>query len=133
MQFGRPWSRAPSALGGPLSPRKQSPCPRIPRTVRQLQRLPHSWTRSVQRGEVFRLRPPRDTRGRELLGVRYGVVVQADELMALSTVVVAPTSTSVCAASFRPEVSVAGETTRVVVEQMRAVDPSRLGDSAGLL
>lgn len=87
----------------------------------------------MQRGEVFRLRPPRDTRGRDLLGVRYGVVVQADELMALSTVVVAPTSTSVRAASFRPEVSVAGETTRVVVEQMRAVEPSRLGDSAGLL
>jgi mRNA interferase MazF len=65
--------------------------------------------------------------------VRYGVVVQADELMDLSTIVVAPTSTSVRAASFRPDVSVAGGRTRVVVEQMRAVDPSHLGDSAGLL
>lgn len=87
----------------------------------------------MQSGEVFRLRPPRDTRGRELLGVRYGVVVQADALMALSTIIVAPTSTSVRAASFRPEISVAGETTRVVIEQMRAVDPGRLGVSAGLL
>jgi mRNA interferase MazF len=67
------------------------------------------------------------------MGVPYGVVVQADELMDLSTIVVAPTSTSVRAASFRPDVSVAGGRTRVVVEQMRAVDPSRLGDSAGLL
>ena len=87
----------------------------------------------MQRGEVFRLRPPRGGRGHELTGVRYGVVVQADELMALSTVVVAPTSTSVKAASFRPEVRIANQKTRVVVEQVRAVDPGRLGRSEGLL
>lgn len=87
----------------------------------------------MQRGEVFRLRPPREARGHELTGVRFGVVVQADELMALSTVVVAPTSTAVRPTSFRPEVIVAGQRTRVVVEQVRAVDPNRLGASEGLL
>jgi mRNA interferase MazF len=59
--------------------------------------------------------------------------VQADELMTLSTVVIAPTSRSVRATSFRPEVVVGGQRTRVVVEQVRAVDPSRLGESQGRL
>ena len=36
-------------------------------------------------------------------------------------------------ASFRPEVEVASERTRVMVEQMRALDVERLGDFAGRL
>lgn len=87
----------------------------------------------MQRGEVFRLRAPRGTRGHEQAGQRYGVVVQADELLGLSTVVVAPTSTGALPASFRPEIVVSGERTRVLVEQLGAVDPSRLGQSHGLL
>jgi mRNA interferase MazF len=75
----------------------------------------------VQRGEVFRL------------GDRYGVVVQTAELAALSTVIVAPTSTAARPASFRPEITIGAEQTRVLVEQLGAVDPSRLGDSQGLL
>ncbi len=87
----------------------------------------------MQRGEVFRLRAPRALRGHEQTGERYGVVVQADELLALSTAIVAPTSTRARPASFRPEVTIAGERTRVLVEQLGAVDPARLGDSHGLL
>ncbi len=87
----------------------------------------------MQRGEIFRLRAPRALRGREQAGERYGIVVQADELLALSTVIVAPTSTRARPASFRPEVTVAGERTRVLVEQLGAIDPARLGDSHGLL
>ena len=87
----------------------------------------------MQRGEVYRLRAPRDRRGHEQGGDRYGVVVQSDELLSLSTVLVAPTSTRALPASFRPEVEVAGRPTRVLVEQMGAVDPSRLGESHGLL
>lgn len=87
----------------------------------------------MQRGEVFRLRAPRGTRGHEQAGARYGVVVQADELLALSTVIVAPTSTRALPASFRPEVEIDGARTRVLVEQIGAVDPSRLGESHGLL
>jgi mRNA interferase MazF len=60
-------------------------------------------------------------------------VVQADELLALSTVIVAPTSTRALAASFRPEVVIRGERTRVLIEQLGAVDPSRLGESHGVL
>lgn len=41
------------------------------------------------RGEIFRLRHPA-SRAREQAGARYGVVVQADELLALGTVLIAP-------------------------------------------
>lgn len=86
----------------------------------------------MRRGDVFRLRL-REGRGHEQQGVRYGVIVQSDALMALSTVLVAPTSRSARPASFRPEVEVEGTATRVLVEQTGAVDPSRLGDLAGHL
>ena len=43
---------------------------------------------------------------------------------------IAPTSASAKRASFRPEVEVNGHVTRVLVEQVGAVDVSRLGDLA---
>ena len=84
------------------------------------------------RGEIFRLRAPRRRRGHEQSGTRYAVVVQSDDLP-LSTLLVAPTSTAVRPASFRPEVEIAGRLTRVLAEQTAAVDPSRLGESVGHL
>jgi mRNA interferase MazF len=87
----------------------------------------------VVRGEVFRLRAPRAARGREQRGARHAVVVQADEFLGLSTVLVAPTSTAARPASFRPAIEVGGEETRVLVEQTSVVDPQRLGRSAGRL
>ena len=50
-----------------------------------------------------------------------------------SVVVVAPTSRSAKAASFRPEVEVAGDVTRVLVEQLGAVDVQCLGQRVGRL
>ena len=50
-----------------------------------------------------------------------------------SVVVVAPTSRSARPASFRPEVEVAGSTTRFLVEQLGAVDAQRLGRRVGTL
>lgn len=82
------------------------------------------------RGDVYELRPPRGT-GHEQRGRRFGVVVQADELLPRSVVLVAPTSRSARPASFRPEVDVADERTRVLVEQIGAVDAGRLGDLVG--
>jgi mRNA interferase MazF len=87
----------------------------------------------VNRGDVYRLRADRGARGRELQGERYAIVVQADEFEALSTVIVVPTSASARATSFRPVVQVRGEQTRAMVEQLRAVDPQRLGRRAGRL
>ncbi len=48
-------------------------------------------------------------------------------------VIVAPTTRSTRPASFRPEIEVAGEVTRVLVEQLGAVDAQRLGDRVDLL
>jgi mRNA interferase MazF len=75
----------------------------------------------VTRGDVHRIRLPAG-RGHEQRGRRYAVIVQADALLGLSTALVAPTSRSAAPATFRPEIVVAGEVTRVLVEQLRAVD-----------
>lgn len=85
------------------------------------------------RGEVFRLPAPRKARGREQRGARFAVVVQADEFLGLSTVLVTPTSTSAQPATFRPTVTLDGSKTYVLVEQTSVVDPQRLGRSAGRL
>jgi mRNA interferase MazF len=87
----------------------------------------------VVRGELFRLPVPRGARGREQKGARYAVVVQADEFMALSTTLVAPTSASARPATFRPTILLDDTETRVLVEQTTVVDPQRLGRSAGRL
>ena len=84
------------------------------------------------RGDVFRFKLPKGT-GHEQHGDRFGVVIQADELLPRSVVVVAPTSRSARAASFRPEIDLGGKKTTVLVEQIGAVDASRLGDLAGHL
>lgn len=84
------------------------------------------------RGDLFRLRPDKNAAGHEQRGPRYAVSVQSDGIL-LSTLIVAPTSTSAQAAIFRPEIELDGTPTRVLVDQMRAVDASRLGDFAGRL
>src|SRR5947208_15042244 len=85
------------------------------------------------RGEVLRLPARRGSRGHEQRGARYAVIVQADEFLGLSTVLVSPTSARARAASFRPTIRLRGEETRVLVEQTTVVDPQRLGGSAGRL
>jgi mRNA interferase MazF len=61
------------------------------------------------------------------------VIVQADEFLALSTLLVSPTSTSAQSASFRPAITLNGTHMHVLVEQTTVVDPQRLGRSAGRL
>jgi mRNA interferase MazF len=84
----------------------------------------------VQRGDVFELRLPKG-KSHEQQGRRFGIVVQADEFLPRSVVLVAPTSRSARAATFRPEIVVEGERTRVLVEQVGAVDVGRLGSQVG--
>lgn len=86
----------------------------------------------MQRGEVYRFKIPKGV-GHEQQGERYGVVVQSDVMLPRSVVIVAPTSRSAKPASFRPEVEVAGDLTRVLVEQLGAVDVQRLGRRVGRL
>lgn len=85
------------------------------------------------RGDLYRLKAPKDARGHEQAGTRYAVVVQSDDLP-LSTWIVAPTSTGRRGASFRPEIEIGGVRTRVMIEQLTVIDPqARLGEFAGRL
>lgn len=86
----------------------------------------------LTRGSVIRVRLGR-TAGREQSGRRCAVIVQSDELWLLNTVVVVPTSTSARAATFRPEIQIAGEPTRALCEQIRTVDAQRIGDLVGMV
>jgi mRNA interferase MazF len=86
----------------------------------------------VRRGDVFELRLPRGV-GHEQAGKRFGVVVQADAFLPRSVVLIAPTSRSARSASFRPQIEVDGQVTRVLVEQVGAVDATRLGALVGHL
>ena len=79
------------------------------------------------RGDVVAITLPR-RRGRVQYGRRYAVIVQADDLLALSTVIVCPTSASTPPASFHPEIAIGGETTRVMCEMVGSVDVRALGD-----
>jgi mRNA interferase MazF len=83
----------------------------------------------VLRGDIHEIRMP--GQGHEQQGRRFGVVVQANELLPRSVVLVAPTSRGARHASFRPQIEVLGENTKVLVEQVGVVDAGRLGDLVG--
>jgi mRNA interferase MazF len=61
------------------------------------------------------------------------VIVQADDLLTLSTVVICPTSTSALAASFHPQIELGGEPTKVLCEMVGAVDARNLNEQVGHL
>lgn len=82
------------------------------------------------RGDVHEIHLRRG-RGRAQHGRWYAVIVQADELLALSTVVICPTSLSSPPASFHPEIEVRGESTKVLCEMLGVVDARRLGKQVG--
>ncbi len=84
------------------------------------------------RGDVHAITLPKG-RGRVQHGRRYAVIVQADDLMALSTVVICPTSTSTPPAGFHPEIGLDGQSTQVLCEMVGAVDARNLGDHVGHL
>lgn len=84
------------------------------------------------RGDVLEIPLPK-RRGHVQHGRRYAVVVQTGDLLALSTVIVCPTSTSAPAATFHPEVSIVDTPTRVMCEMIGAVDARTLGDQVGHL
>ena len=84
------------------------------------------------RGDVLAITLPR-RRGRVQHGRRYAVIVQAEDLLELSTIVICPTSTSTPPASFHPEVVVSEEETRVMCEMIATVDARALGDQVGHL
>jgi mRNA interferase MazF len=76
------------------------------------------------RGDIYELRANTQAKGHEQAGRRYAVVIQTDTLVT-STVVAAPTSTGAQDASYRPEIEFGGRSTKVLVEQVQAVDPEK--------
>src|SRR5438094_2055147 len=88
---------------------------------------PSSWSNFVVRGDVHAVVIPQ-RRGHVQHGRRFAVVVQADDLLALSTILVCPTSTATPAASFHPEIVIGDEATRVMCEMVGAVDARGLGE-----
>lgn len=84
------------------------------------------------RGDVHAITLPR-RRGRVQHGRRYAVIVQADDLLALSTIVVCPTSASTPPASFHPDVAIGDEPTRVMCEMVGAIDARALGEQVAHL
>ncbi|MEC3913477.1 type II toxin-antitoxin system PemK/MazF family toxin [Nocardia sp. CDC160] len=73
---------------------------------------------SYIRGAVHRI-DLGNGRGHEQGGRRYGVVLSVTEW---SMVTVVPTSTSAQPSPFRPEIEIGGTPTRLLVDQMRALD-----------
>jgi len=88
---------------------------------------------SIHRGDVVSFRPPGNTAGHEQKGTRYGVVLQSDHAAWLSTVFLAPLSRGAQTAVFRPELTFKGQRTRVLLDQLKAIDRGRLGRLAGRL
>jgi mRNA-degrading endonuclease toxin of MazEF toxin-antitoxin module len=86
----------------------------------------------VVRGDVHAIVLPQ-RRGRVQHRRRFAVVVQADDLLVLSTIVICPTSTSTPPASFHPEIEIDDQTTRVMCEMVGAVDARALGEHVGHL
>lgn len=84
------------------------------------------------RGDVHAITLPR-RRGSVQFGRRFAVIVQADDLLALSTIVVCPTSTATPPASFHPEVVIGDQLTRVMCGMVGAVDARALGEQMGHL
>ena len=84
------------------------------------------------RGDVHAITLPR-RRGHVQHGRRFAVIVQADVLLTLSTILVCPTSSSTPPASFHPEIEVDEEPTRAMCELVGPVDARMLGDQVGHL
>lgn len=70
--------------------------------------------------------------GHEQKGPRYAVVLQP-EWLTLSTWIVAFTSTRARRATFRPQVTIVGQDTLVMCDQLATVDLNRLSQPAGFL
>lgn len=86
----------------------------------------------MRRGDIFRIRPL-SGQGHVQRGARFGVIIQTNALLKLSTVIVAPTSKSAQPASFRPIVRVQQDDTHVLIDQLTALDVGRLGKQVGTL
>lgn len=85
----------------------------------------------VKRGEVYwvDLNP---TRGSEIRKTRPALIVSPDDMNhALPRVIIAPLTSKGQPLGCRPELTFKGKRSRILLDQIRAVDKSRLGDKMG--
>ncbi|MDR0848971.1 MAG: type II toxin-antitoxin system PemK/MazF family toxin [Propionibacteriaceae bacterium] len=83
------------------------------------------------RGGIYQIDLGRP-RGHEQGGHRFGVVVSpSDSVLTVATVV--PTSTSAVATHFRPEITILGHSTRLLIDQMKAIDVRYIHDLVGIM
>lgn len=75
------------------------------------------------RGAVYPVDLGEAKRGHERRGRRLGLVISISQNQ-WSTVTIVPASTSAQAAIFRPEVMIAGQETRLLIDQIRTIDVS---------
>jgi mRNA interferase MazF len=86
----------------------------------------------VIRGGIYEADFGQAKRGFEQRGQRFAVVISRHPAP-WSVVLVVPTSTGAQAAIFRPETELLGRQTRLLVDQMRAIDTRYLGRNVGFL
>jgi mRNA interferase MazF len=84
-----------------------------------------------EQGEVYRV--ILEGIGHEERGPHYAVVVSDEAYNVGSTVVVVPFSSRAREAVFHPATVIRGTRTRAMVEQLRAVDRSRLREQVGFI
>jgi mRNA interferase MazF len=86
----------------------------------------------LRKGSVFLITLPPRTGDRPQEGRRYAVVVTATSFIG-SVVTVAPASASARPSLTRPEAGIDGRKCRILLEQMLAVDITRLNNWIGVL
>ncbi len=75
------------------------------------------------RGAVYPVDLGDAERGHEQRGRHLGLVISIEQ-NAWSVVTIIPTSTSAQASVFRPEVVIAGQQTKILIDQVRTIDVS---------
>jgi mRNA interferase MazF len=86
----------------------------------------------LRKGAVFLITLPARTGDHTQQGRRYAVVVTATSFIG-SVVTVAPTSSSARASLTRPEAEIEGRKCRILLEQMLAVNVTKLTNWIGVL
>lgn len=86
----------------------------------------------LRKGSIYSVSLPAKANGHTQQGQRYAVVVTATSFIG-SVVTVAPTSTSARRSLTRPEAEIDGRKCRILLEQMLAVDVTKLTNWIGVL
>ena len=84
----------------------------------------------MNRGDIYTITLKKGVSS-ELYGKRFAVVLQSNSMLPRSVVIIAPTSQSALDASIRQNIEVQRQSTKVMVEQMKAVSVERLGKKVG--